>query len=90
MRAFVLVHVWHLLVSRVKTRSFNLRSKYISVLDKLSPFGVGVIYCKNISLMGGGVVHENESPCSEGEAIDGLAFLPGSDMNWIDPPMGGE
>ena len=39
--------------------------------------------------MGGGVVHENESPCSEGEAIDGLAFLPGSDMNWIDPPMGG-
>ena len=61
-------------------------------LDKLSPFGVllflCVIYCKNISLMGGGVVHENESPCSEGEAIDGLAFLPGSDMNWIDPPMG--
>ena len=49
---------------------------------------IGVIYCKNISLMGGGVVHENESPCSEGEAIDGLAFLPGSDMNWIDPQWG--
>ena len=74
------------------TLTRDIKLSKISVLDRLKIFLIRPI--GYISLMDGGGLsmkmnrRGNECPCSEGEAIDGLAFLPGSDMNWIDPQWG--